>query len=309
MASLPNPPATAHPWDDLVVGGSDGHPAIIKLIEENLINNGDFEEILSGWDGTNSRVDAGANAQKGNYVLSVDGGNYAHTYISRGTLSKVLFTGFLKIRNKVSSKYVNLRVYTTNATSRVTYPASYYVRLQFDSNDATQDGQWMPFYIMADMSSWVGTYIHIDFEIDSGLTGMYIDDLRLYEVDEVVSMECPNVLNLTWRRLTDASYEMLDGSMKDYLKGWRAVYTLGYEYCSRAQLIEDIGISESTFNFFVPQDDNLQGDYVRMINDFDSSYFHDRFLGHTQSIILESIFMRKFKNKEYGATYFVVTSA
>ena len=71
MSGLPSP--SSHSWADNFVGGSTNDPVILHLVEENLITNGDFEDTLSGWSndaGTApSRVDAGENAAKGNYVM------------------------------------------------------------------------------------------------------------------------------------------------------------------------------------------------------------------------------------------------
>jgi hypothetical protein len=310
MAHLPV--QNTHEWADLVVGGSYGNPVLLKLVENNLLTNGDFEDVLSGWTGTNSRVDAGSNAMKGNYVLSIDAAQYAHNYISRGTKTKILLTGFVRIATKVASKEFTIKLYPSDATARDAAPTTY-LKIDINANDAGITAlKWIPFYAMADLSitNWNKTYIHFEFQAESGLTdGVYVDDVKIYEVSEIVTMENPNVMKLNWQRVSDASYELADGTAKDYLKGWRAIYTLGYEYCSCAQLIKDIGLSESLFNFLIPHGNNISGDYVRMMNDFDSSYFHDRFIGHAQELNLPAIFLRKFKNTEYEDSYFTVSSA
>jgi hypothetical protein len=63
-------------------------------------------------------------------------------------------------------------------------------------------------------------------------------------------LDNPNSLKVKWERKTDANYEMVDGSEKDYVRGWRPVYSLYYEYCGRAEMVKHIGITESDFNFY-----------------------------------------------------------
>ena len=303
MAHLPNP--ATHIWSGEVVGGASGDPAILKLIEQNLLINGDFEdEDITNWTGDGTRYDAGSYAMKGNYVLAIANNKQAITQIVYGSATKILLTGFMKILTKASGKTAYVKFYDSTPTT----PKS--IQVTINTNDAAINiNNWVPFYVMADLSTWTGNvYIKISVGGGAGGNGIQVDDLRVYAVNEVITMNEPNVLKLTWQRYTDANYELLDGTNKDYLRGWRSTYSLGYEYCSKDQLINDIGISENMFNFFIPHSDNLNGDYVRMLNDFDSSYFHDRYIGHTQELQLTGIFLRKFKNKEYGSTYFTVTT-
>ena len=95
MASLPDP--STHVWADLSVGGSSCDPILLKLVEENLMPNGDFVDALSGWSNESgtapSRVDAGSNAAKGNYVMRLQQSSVTHRYISF-TGTKILLTGF-----------------------------------------------------------------------------------------------------------------------------------------------------------------------------------------------------------------------
>ncbi len=303
MAYYPNPPASAHPWNSLVVGGSNGNPLIATLIEQNLINNGYFKDTLVGWTGTCSRV-AYTKAMKGSYVLSVTGVNYAHyalSYTSNGILA---LTGYANFQG---SGYCDIYVYITSSATYAASPTEY-IKIRLTSGTGAAVGEWIPFYIIVDVDDFntSGTYAHIQFMPQNGVN-VYFDDLRLYEVDTIISMDNPQRLNLSWQRKVDAEYELLDGEMKTYLKGWRASYTIGYEYCDAEQLVKSINVSENMFCLFVPQDDSLMHSYVRMNNDFSSSYFQDRFLGHSNDLEFVSIFLQRYKNKQYGSSYFAVT--
>ena len=74
-------------------------------------------------------------------------------------------------------------------------------------------------------------------------------------------------------------------------------------------MVKNIGITESDFNFFIPQKDNINGDFVRMYENLDSDYFHTKFLGHETSLPLRGIYLRKFKNIEYGGGYFELSAS
>jgi len=313
------PVIETHDWTNLVVGGSAGNPLLFRLYEDSIVSNGSFEDLISNWDGGVQKA-MGDMAQHGSYVLAMENVSYAHydfTRTSPSTASAInlmLVTGFIKMTPQVANGKVKVRVYTSSSSARDGSPAEY-VDLEIKSDDACivagDDGlsQWINFYLMADMTNFTGTYIHIELSCaDYTNIDYYLDDLKVHEVKEVIEMEEPNKINLIWGRKTDAEYEMFDGSKKDYLRGWRPAYTLSYDYCSRAELIHQIGISESEFNYFAPHRDSINGDYVRMTTDLDSSYFQGRFLGHENSIALEGIFLRKFKNREYGNSYFTLTA-
>lgn len=314
------PQKATNNWSDLVVGGAYGEPILFKLYENDLIENGSFESVLSGWDGSGEREDFGEEAAHGNYVLSMENVTYMHTYFNRassnndGDMDSILFTGFLKATQGVSDGKVKVRVYCGD-TDRISSPTKY-VDLEILVDDSSMisgpDGltQWVKFYLMADISEHTGDYVHFEVSCSTpGTINYYLDDLKAYEVKEIVELECPNVFKVTWQRKTDANYEMADGSNKDYVRGWRPVYELDYEYCSREQLVENIGITENGFNFLAPHKDSCNGEYVRMISDMNSSYFHNRFLGHTTSLPLIGIHLRKKKNVEYNANYFTLTEA
>jgi len=323
MSNYPETLAAQHAWKDEVVGGSYGEPVLLKLYETELISNGSFDDTLVGWDGSGDRSDFGEEAMVGNYVLAMESSvAYMHTYFDRTStdngneMDLILVSGFVKVTVATTTdKTIKLRVYTDNGTARDATPSNYVdlvIKLDDDAlvYDSDDTSQWIRFYFVADMTGFTGTNVH--FEIYSGYSSTvdyYLDDLKVYEVKEVVELECPNSLRLKWERKTDANYEMVDGTDKDYVRGWRPIYSLNYEYCSRAQMIKSIGITESDFNFFIPHKDNINGDFVRIIDDFSGNYFHDKFLGHTNDLVLRGIYLRKFKNIEYGGEYFEIDNA
>lgn len=306
-------------WSELTVGGAYGEPLLFRLYETELVANGAFDDILSGWDGSGDREDFGGDAMRGNYVLAMENVAYMHTYFDRTSvdtgneMDDVLVTGFIKATQGVTNGTVKVRLYCDNGTSRVAGPANYVdleILVDDDAMVAGVDGltQWVRFYVMADLNGFTGSYVHLEISCaDYGNINYYLDDLRVNEVQETIELECPQTLTLNWQRKTDANYEMADGTNKDYVRGWRPVYGLGYEYCSRAELINHIGISETEYNFFAPHKDSINGDYVRMITDFSSNYFKNRFIGHETSLPLMGIYLRKHKNIEYGAGYFTLT--
>ena len=307
-------------WSDLVVGGAYGEPLLFKLYENALVSNGSFEDVLSSWDGAGSRKDFGDKAASGNYALSLEGVPYMHTYFSRTSpetsqdMTSVLFTGYVKAKiGSTTGSHIYLKVYCDNGTSRVASPTKYVqlaIDLDADAVVTAADGytQWIKFYIDADISAITGDYVHFEISSDKySSIYYYLDELKVYEVEELLELACPQTLRLNWQRKTDANYEMADGTNKDYLKGWRPIFSLGYDYCSREELIKHIGISESGFNFFAPHKDSCNGEYVRIISNFEASYFHDKFLGHTDAITLNGIFLRKFKNIEYDSAYFLLS--
>ena len=307
--SLPNP--STHAWSDDHVGGATNDPRILLLSEENLMTNGDFESALSGWANSvgaaPTRADLGGLAARGNYVMNLKANSVTHWY-KAFTGTKVLLTGFVKFVSTDASGSFDVDLYVTADVNYVASPASKYVSLTFDSQDAivTTTGIFMPFYVELECAA--GSYVHINFGCDAS-TEVYIDDLRLHEVTENITMGEPHRMSVTYQRLVDSEYEMYDKSDKVYLRGWRPVFNVGYDYLAAADLVKNIKASESTFNFFIAHSDNLFGAYVRMIDDFNQEPFHGRFFAHQQDISLRSIFLYKNKPREYGATYFSVASS
>jgi hypothetical protein len=298
----PNP--TTHGWSDLVVGGSAGNPKFFLLDEENKITNGFFKDPLSLWGGAPTRVALGE-AMRGSYVMSIAAGAQAHL-ATAWVPTYALFTGFLRFTGNAASA-AQIYANTSNSATYVPSPTKYF-RLVFNAAaTGISLDEWVPFYMLIDTTGWpTFTHLHLDIR-NSGSGTLYVDDLRMHECSEIISMDNPNILSLVWKREIDSEYTLFNGDMKTYVKGWRPSFNLGYEYCSRAQLIKDIDISESTFSFFVPQDDGLMGVYTRLTNDFDSSYFKNKFVGHAQSLELPSIFLQRYKNKQYGTSYFTPT--
>lgn len=320
MSTYPENIIKQHNWTNDVVGGSAGEPILVKLYETELISNGSFEDTLIGWTG-GVKKDFGENAISGNYVLAMENVSYAHNYFDRTSVDNgnemdtILFTGFIKATAAGVGETVKVKIYCSNSSARVSSPVSFVlltIKLDNSCIIADLDGlsQWIKFYICTDLNGMAGSIVHFEiYSTNYATVNYYLDDLKVYEIKEIVELECPNSLRLKWERKTDANYEMIDGTDKDYVRGWRTIYTLNYEYCSRAQMIKSIGITESDYNFFIPQKDNLNGDFVRMVEDFSGNYFKDKFLGHTNELILRGIYLRKFKNIEYGGTYFTISVA
>jgi len=308
MSSLPSP--VTNDWATKHVGGSSNDPTILHVVEENLMVNGDFEDALSGWSNESgtapTRVDAGTAAARGNYVMNLKASSITHRAIAF-TGTKILLTGFVKFIATSARKSFNTTLYITGSDAYVATPASKFVKVNIESVDAHTDATeyYMPFYLMLDAAA--GTYAHINFECEAGVE-VYIDDLRLYEVSKVVELYEPNDMFVKYQYYKDAEYEMLDGSSKLYAKGWRPIYSIRYDYMTAAGLVKNIGLSESMFNFFIPHSNNLGGSYVRFDADFEASPFAGKYLGHEQSLELKGIFLIKNKMREYGETYFSVTS-
>jgi hypothetical protein len=307
--ALPSP--VDHDWADLSVGGSSNDPTILHLVEENLMTNGDFEEVLSGWANSSgtapSRVDLGSDAARGNYVMNLKASSITHKAIAF-TGTKVLLTGMVKFVATDASGSFDVTLYITGSSSYVATPASKFVKLTINSQDAYVVGTtyFMPFFIELEVTA--GAYAHINFAADASVE-VYIDDLRMYEVSKNVALNNPTSLSVRYQRLADSEYEMFDLSKKIYLRGWRPVYSIGYDFIDAAGLVKNIGLTESMFNFFIPHSNNLGGAYVRATGDFSGEPFQGRYLGHTNSLELEGIFIVKNKSREYGDTYFSVASA
>ena len=276
-----------------------------------MITNGDFSSALSGWSneaGTApSRVNAGNGAARGNYIMNLKTASITHRAIAF-TGTKILLTGFVKFIATDAAGSFDITLYITANNAYVANPAASYVKLTINSEDAYVDATeyYLPFYL--ELESSAISYVHINMACDANVE-VYIDDLRLHEVDKNVSLYEPNIMELKYEYHIDSHYELYDGTDKLYSRGWRPIYTIGYDYITAAGLVSNIGLSESLFNFFIPHSDNLAGSYVRMVDDFNASTFAKRYLGHSQTVDLRGIFLVKNKYREYGADYFSVVSA
>jgi hypothetical protein len=305
----PNP--TSHPWNEDVVGGSAGNPKIFLLEEENKIDNGYFRDNIINWSLTSANREAFSEAMRGSYVCKIESGGKIHQAITKPD-NLILLTGYVRVTEFIGfgeSQAIDIYIYPKNDATDTGIPANYFKLTINPENGGASANEWIPFYMVADTATWNPyTYLHIQIEgVNQGSNDVYVDDLRLYPITEMIDLDCPQTLKLVWQRESDADYKMFNGDMKSYVKGWRPKFSIGYEYCSREQLIKDINISESMFSFFVPQDDGLMGIYTRMTNDFDSSYFKNKFVGHSQALELPSVFLQRYKNKQYGISYYTPT--
>lgn len=303
MAYFPKP--IAHIWDDLVVGGSSGTPRMFLLEEDNLIDNGYFQDTIVEWDGGMTR-EAVAFAMKGSYAMKLTtAGAYAHLSLAR-TVDNILFTGFTRFTGGTGESTVDVYLYGNNSASRTATPGQY-LQLRMQSATGFPKDTWCPFYMAIVDRGWAAfTYLHFEFRVSGTNATCYVDDLRAHTINSYLELDNPQTLNLTWQRLIDAEYEMEDKSLKSYPKGWRPNISIGYEYCSAAQLVKNIDISENAFMFFVPQNDGLMGIYTRMVNDFSSAYFKDRFIGHQSNLELTSIYPWRYKNRQFGHDYYAI---
>jgi hypothetical protein len=307
--SLPNP--ATHVWSDEHIGGATNDPRLLLLEEENLMTNGDFESALSGWANSSgtapTRVDLGSDAARGNYAMNLKASSITHWY-KAFTGTKILLSGFVKFVATDAAGSCDIDLYITANTSYAASPASKFVSLTLNSVDAyvTATGYFMPFYL--ELEATAGSYVHINIGNDSGVE-VYIDDLRLHEVTENLALEEPTLMTVTYQRIMDAEFELYNKTDKAYLRGWRPVFNVRFDYIAAAELVKNIKGSESMFNFFIPHSDNLFGGYVRMIDDFSPESFNGRYFAHSQDISFRSIFLYKFKPREYAATYFSAASA
>lgn len=304
------PSVNSHSWAANFVGGSSNDPVILHLEESNLITNGSFEDVLSNWSNESgtapSRVDEGSDAPNGNYVMRLQASSIIHQAIAF-TGTKILLTGFVKFVSTDASGSFDIDLYVTDSDSYVASPASKYISVTINSEDSYVDasGYYAPFY--AELECTAGTHVHINFGCDSGVE-VYIDDLKLYEVNESVTLYEPNTLKMRYQYVKDAEYTMFDGEHKVYSRGWRPIYTIGYDYVDSAGLVKNIGLTESLFNFFIPHSNNLSGWYVRANQDYSVEPFHNRFIGHSDGLELFGIFLVKNKFREYGESYFSASS-
>jgi len=306
--SLPNP--VSDDWNGNVLGGSSNDPCVLHLVEENLMTNGDFEETLSGWDNeagvAPSRVDLGVDAPNGNYVMKLLSGAITHRSVAfDGT--KILFTGKLRFLTACAGQHCNITLYITNDTNYVANPVAKFVKLAVESVDTNVDATdyFMGFFV--ELECVAGKYVHINLESEAGVD-TYFDDFMLYEVNEAVSLYEPNKMSLGYKYYKDAEYELFDGTKKTYAKGWRPTYKVVYDFVDAEGMQKVVRLSEHMFNFFVPHSNNLCGSYVRFVNDLSYNPFQNKFLGHSVDLELEGIFLQKFKMREYGESYFSVTS-
>ena len=197
--SLPNP--ASHVWTDDHVGGATNDPAILLLDEENLMSNGDFSSAISGWSNESgtapSRVDAGSLAARGNYVMRLQQSSVTH-WTTSFTGTKILLTGWLKFITTQSTNQIDIDLYITGDASYVASPAAKFVSLRLESKDTYVDatGHYMPFYL--ELEATAGSYVHINFGTDAGVE-VYIDDLRLHEVDERKTLYAPTIMSVRYQ--------------------------------------------------------------------------------------------------------------
>lgn len=276
----------------LVVGGI-GDPKVYLLSETNLVANGDFEVDATGWTDSNvsSARTADSTAPKGNYVLVVQdaSASLGYTEDALGTQSgNLVVTGWIK--SDESSDH-NVQVSIVGSS---TY--NYVIKAYAD--------KWTKFTCTTDnmnLTSGATTLRLYTSDTDTDQYTVRYDDVRVYATDtnaenEVITMTDakdaihPNLVKQYFTKVLDGQQTLIDGSIKEYVKGWRYNCELRYDYIPASLEQYFLEISEHPFVLFVPHADDLDStanensyvwsEYVRWNKDFDHEYFYGRYSGH-----------------------------
>lgn len=301
---------TPHEWSSSVVGGADLEPIIAKLTgDEKLGLDSAFEKQGVDWSGAVDVVDVGNEAYEGSYVQNLD---YSGSYIFRNFTDTAgqpfyVLTGAVRFPYNSTDDPDAEIVVVDNLDSKT-------FTLTIHGDETSVGNQWIPFYVIIDNeASSPDLSIQIKFRVvNNGASTTeatcWLDGIRLYGASELVELDSPCNLSISWQRVMDAEYEMSDGTKKTYVQGFRPNLKMRYGICTAAEFAKHVGLSEAEELFIAPNTDSLWGIHCRWDSDFDYKYFRNKMFAHENTLSFDGIFLYKYKNREYGNSYYSATT-
>ena len=290
-----------HPWIDLVVGGVS-NPRFLCCSSE-LCSNTSFESNMNGWEHTAVGADivrtVDPTTQFGNYsalISAYSGASYYayYNYAYGSSLAEKHIMVCFFAKGSTTSTKIKVELKTVQTVVSLTAVGA----------------RTNPTVFTLNADTW--TFIFVEGIVPVGNTST---DVRLYlwpcdpttdpygsppvvytvSIDKVTmriteldyTLDVPHAMKHGFKKIKKTEVIRLDGEKRESILGHRHTCSLEYELLDATD--EAIRRQLKNFNnlFFFPHNDVNWG-YFALIGDIDSDYFHDKYVGHSGEIELES---------------------
>jgi len=279
-----------------VLGGT-GRPRYL-LCGDELVDNRGFESNVYGWSGsplaTAIEREQDSVTFYGDYSLKVaDVGAQVSRSRARYT---VALTAALASRSFALSFRVKGLTGSCQCSAQVK-------SLDYEPTVQTKilSTDYEHFFGVFNFVNSVETSFYIDIHAVAG--GSYpntvnVDDVScrevLYDLYEEFPYH-PNRIYPDWTPGVLSSGRLVDGSLKEYMRGWDPRFVVEYDYLDNVTERYRILISEADFVWFQPHYDYEFYVATKWSRDWQQRYFGDVYAGHVGRIAFQSIFLIESK--------------
>jgi len=276
-----------------VLGGS-GRPRYL-ICGAELVDNRGFESNIYGWIGVPSasvsRVED-SETYYGDYSLKLidtgTQGTYARYAISYGSslLGKSFALSFYA-RSATGSCNISARLSAADEdldlqTKVVSGTQVHFLGI-FNFTTSTQEAFDIKIYA-TDGSSYANT--------------IYIDNVSCREVTYDLYDEFPyhpNTMQPTWELSEMSSDRLIDGSLKEYDRGWELSLSIQYDYLDATTEYYRRLLSEASFVWVQPHYDYAFWIAMKWDRIWEQRYFGNVYAGHVGPMIFRSIYLLENK--------------
>jgi hypothetical protein len=150
---------------------------------------------------------------------------------------------------------------------------------------------WKPYYIIIQIpNSWDGTKLYLRFKpyyegAGVASTGtMYIDNINLYELSRDIEFDVATKLSQEWLRVIGSEYELSNGSLKEYVDGFRFKCSIFWDHLTADFESKRSKVMSALLLFFIPHIDYNWGILVKPDGSIKREYFHDKYVCHVGGI-------------------------
>lgn len=281
-----------HAWESYVLGGVE-KPKIVMIEDTNLCTNSNFETNLTGWTASSAadmeRI-ADSELLRGDYCLRISSntaGAYGIVYFDHtpnsGTIAGDIFLVSFMMKTEDQVRKAASVILCAGTSGWWT------------KTDIFVGPEWEQFTLIGEVETdAIGTFRiqfspnnwGVDPRIDQYLR---IDDVQLYKVTKQYTLADPQAYTQSFDRQIEATNETIEGTIKEYSKGYRYTTNLVYEYLNPVQEKVRAEMAGSSAMFFFPHQDSRFAQKVIWDKGFDRKYFNARYLGHTGIVSLKGV--------------------
>jgi hypothetical protein len=287
-----------------VLGGV-GYPRFY-LLSEDMVSNGSMEDddnsdnLPDGWTaggaGSINRV-ADTSTIFGDYVMNLIDASVGANGWAQSSVMDLPSGEDINGHELLVSMWVKLITGTPNPGGLIVYVYNSSNILVGNEEvvaiiGTTWQQLWIPVRPLVSLTGDTDLYITI-LPTRGGvseLANYYVDNVQVFEVNDTVdiSVEPQEYQAQGWdKQLQTGRQTLIDGSLKEYVHGWRYRCEIGYDLLTAADevLRQSIADHDGLIGF-MPHIDTAWGQICLWNGALDRTYWLNRFLGHTSAIPL-----------------------
>lgn len=258
---------------NLVYGGV-GRPRFI-LCDANLVENGEFEVDDTDWQevaGATHHVWASTETAYGEQAMFFEGAALARMQT------------LVDVDQEIQGQQIAI-TFATRSDAETRIEVGLYVVGASQSLGTYAVGMTQQYTLAAvdqGLVTLAGTTCFLGFKLPDAVTEwIELDHVSFRLVSRAAELENPaGAYEQDWEKILQAAYELIDGSTKEYLQGWRYTARLDYTYLSDVEETTRAQISRAAHIIFQPhQDDSFIVD-ARWNKAYARRYPEEVFVGH-----------------------------